>query len=108
MQTVYSVLARWGTEWDGQSIYYTHSKALFDQICKVDYREVYFNDFSDELKSQLRLTREAFTKQHPDVELLDSEEDMSITEAMEWLEVVSPEFPIIVAGQTELTCSWNW
>ena len=108
MDTVYSVLARWGTEWDGQSIYYTASKALFDQIEKINYNEVFFSDFSDELKSQLRIVREAFIKQNPDVELLDREEDMSINEAMEWLEVVTPKFPVIVAGETELTCSWNW
>lgn len=109
METVYSALVRWGTEWDGQSIYYTHSKALFDQICKINYRgEVFFSDFSEELKVQLRITREAFIKQNQDVDLLDPEEDMSITEAMEWLEVVTPKFPIIVAGETELTCSWNW
>lgn len=107
MQTVYSVLVRWGPEWDGQSIYYTDSKALFEQICNTNHYEVYFNDFSDELKQQLRITMEAFSKQHPDVELQE-EEGMSINEAMEWLEVASPGFPIIVAGETELTCNWNW
>ena len=107
MDTVYSVLVRWGHEWDSQSIYYTDSKALFEQL-KITDDEVYFPDFSEELKSQLRITREAFIKQNPNVDLLDPEEDMSISEALEWLEVVSPEFPIIVAGETELTCSWNW
>lgn len=107
MDTVYSALVRWGPEWDGQSIYYTHSKALFDLMAVTD-SAVYFPDFSEELKAQLRITREAFLKQCPDAELLDPEEDMSIHEAMEWLEVVAPEFPIIVAGETELTCSWNW
>ena len=107
MDTVYAVLVRWGSEWDGQSIYYTQSKALFDTIKNISYKEVLFNDFSDELKSQLRMTREAFNKQHPDV-ALDAEEEVSIIEAMEWLQVTSPKFPVIVADETELTCSWNW
>lgn len=105
MDTVYAVLARWNSEWDCQSIYYTNSKALFEQIEKT-HTQVFFNDFSEELKSQLRATRDAFYKSHPQ-EPLDDEEDMSISEAMEWLEVV-PKFPVIVAGETELTCSWNW
>lgn len=104
MDTLYSVLARWDHEW--QSIYYTDSKALFEQIERTD-SEVFFEDFSDELKQQLRTVRAAFELQHSQ-HPLDPEEDMSIVEAMEWLEVVSPKFPIIVAGETELTCSWNW
>lgn len=108
MDTVYVALVRWRPEWDGQSLYYTHSKALFEQMCEDNNKATYFNDFSEELKSQLRVTMEAFMKQHPDVGLLDAEEDISITEAMEWLEVVGPKFPVIVAGETELTCHWNW
>lgn len=108
MDTVYCAFVRWGREWDGQSIYYTHSKALFEQMRKADRREgIYFTEFSEELKSQLRATRIAFIAQHPDVEL-DDEEDMSISDAMEWLEAVTPTFPVILAGETELNCSWNW
>jgi hypothetical protein len=107
MDTIYIALVRWGPEWDGQSIYYTHSKALFEQIETVNYNEVFFDDFSDELKAHLRITREAFNTHHPDV-VLDAEEDMSISEALEWLQVVSPKFPVIIGGETELTCSWNW
>lgn len=108
MNTVYAVLVRWGPEWDGQSIYYTQSKALFEQMQRADRHEgVYFPDFNEELKAQIRATREAFERQNPDVELED-EADTSINEAMEWLEYVGPKFPIIVAAETELTCSWNW
>lgn len=109
MGTVYCALVRWGPEWDGQSIYYTHSKALFEEMKLIDDRQkdVYFDNFSEELKTQLRAVRAAFTKQHPDVDLGD-DEDMSISEAMEWLEVVTPAFPVILAGETELNCSWNW
>jgi len=109
MDTVYVALVRWGSEWDGQSIYYTHSKALFDQMKQADRHEGYyaFADFSEELKDQLRTVRAAFVTQHPDI-TLDDEEDMYISEAMEWLEVVTPKFPITVLGQTKLTCSWNW
>ena len=109
MNTVYAVLVRWGPEWDGQSIYYTSSKALFDQLDNLDYqgRSLSFDDFSKELKKQVRVVRAAFIQQNPDAEL-EEEEDTSIIDAMEWLEVISPEFPVIVAGETELTCSWNW
>ena len=108
MDTVYIALVRWGLEWDGQSIFYTKSKALFEQMQRADRHEgVYFPDFNEELKSQLRAVRAAFVTQHPDI-TLDVEEDMSISEAMEWLEYIGPKFPVIVAGETELTCSWNW
>lgn len=109
MDTVYAILVRWGPEWDGQSIYYTHSEAMFEEMKLIDDRQkdICFDNFSEELKEQLRAVRDAFTKQHPDV-ALDDEEEMTISEAMEWLEVVTPSFPVILAGETELTCSWNW
>jgi hypothetical protein len=108
MDTVYSALVRWGPEWDGQSIYYTYSKALFEQMKVADRREgLNFDSFSEELKAELRAKREAFTEQDPDI-AFEEEEDMSINEAMEWLEVICPKFPIILAGETELNCSWNW
>lgn len=111
MDTVYCALVRWGPEWDGQSIYYTNSKAMFDQLYLADHtygsdKPIYFDTFSDELKAQLRAVRAAFVTQHPDI-ALDSEDDMSISEAMEWLEC-SPKFPVVLAGEAELTASWNW
>lgn len=105
MDTVYCALVRWGTEWDGQSIYYTHSKALFEEIKLVDDRQkdVYFGDFSEELKEELR----AFIQHNPNLDLEDTK-GLSITEAMDWLQVINPKFPVILAGETELNCSWNW
>jgi hypothetical protein len=111
MDTVYCVLVRWGTEWDGQSIYYTNSKALFDQILLVNHtygsEGIGFDSFSKELKENIIAVRKAFKWENPEVEL-ENDEDISLTEAMEWLECCSPSFPVILAGETELTCSWNW
>lgn len=109
MDTVYIALVRWRPEWDGQSIYYTSSKAMFDQLDNLDYQgqRLSFGDFSEELKEQVRAVRAAFIQQHPDVEL-EGEEDTSISDAMEWLEVIRPKLPVIVAGETEVTCRWNW
>lgn len=105
MDTVYIALVRWHSGWDGQSIYLTKSKALFDQMyAAVD--EGHFDEFSEELKSDLRARYEQQKLEYPEQEPLD--EEVSITEAMEWLEYPSYNYPVIVAGQTELTCYWNW
>ena len=47
----------------------------------------------------------------PDLTPEELDEEMTITEAMEWLDCYGEtydKFPIIVAGETELNCSWNW
>ena len=109
MDTVYIALVRWGPEWDDQSIYHTKSKALFDQIRKADSDEdIYFPSFSDELKTELR-ARQAVD--YPELTSEPLDEEMSITEAMEWLDCYGEDynkFPVILGGETELTCSWNW
>ena len=105
MDTLYIILVRWGPEWDGQSIYYTYSKALFEYIKSADlYRKTYFNDFSEELKADIITAKDIFSKEYPQTTLEDNED---IGSAMEWLEA-QPKFPIIVAGETSLTCRWNW
>lgn len=103
MDSVYSILGRWGTEWDGQSIVYTKSKALFEQLQKDYYKNVYFDDFSDELKSDIR---EAYDKLDLDYDL-DPIEDIDLTNAIEFLEV-SHNYPMVVLDHTEFTPSWNW
>lgn len=110
MDTVYIALVRYGPEWDGQSIYKTKSKALFDQMVKINHtysnKLIRFPEFSDELKADLRVRHAEDLAKYPDLELLD--EDMNIQDAMEWLDGYDVKFPVIVAGETELTCSWNW
>lgn len=113
MDTVYIALVRWGHEWDSQSIYRTKSKALFEQMKSIEYNRtgVYFADFNDELKAELRARHAQQLLEYPELtsELLD--EEMSLTEAMEWLDCYGEDYhkcPVIVAGETELTCFWNW
>jgi hypothetical protein len=114
MDTVYVVLCRWGPEWDGQSLYRTKSKALFDYIDKGDWRwntVPTFSDFPEELKADIRARYEAQKLEYPDLtsEVLD--EEMDLGEAMEWLDSYGEDylkFPVILAGTSELTCSWNW
>lgn len=115
MDTVYIALVRWGPEWDGQSIYRTKSKALFEQISKTTrYNGSYFPDFSEELKAELRARHAQLAIKYPETICEPLDEEMCITEAMEWLDCYGPEydeydeFPVILGGQTELTCSWNW
>lgn len=110
MDTYYIALVRWGPEWDGQSIYKTKSKALFDQIKKAD-DEVYFPDFSDELKADLRAKYNEQNEKYPELTPEPLNEEMSLNEAMEWLDCYGEDynkFPILVGGMTELTCHWNW
>ena len=110
MKTVYIALVRWGPEWDGQSIYKTESKALFDQLCQTD-SETYFPDFSEELKADLRARYTQQNLEYPELTPDVFNEEMSINEAMEWLDCYGEDynkFPAILGGETELTCSWNW
>jgi hypothetical protein len=111
MDTIYIALVRWGPEWDGQSIYRTKSKALFDQINKANrHTDTYFPDFSEELKAELRARHAEQAIEYPGIISEPLDEEMSITEAMEWLDCYGLEydkFPVILGGQTELTCSWN-
>lgn len=110
MDTVYIALVRWGPEWDGQSIYRTKSKALFEQL-KITDNEVYFPAFSEELKSELRARYEQQKIEYPELTSEPLDEEMSISEAMEWLDCYGEDynkFPVILGGETELTCSWNW
>lgn len=112
MDTVYIALVRWGPEWDGQSIYKTKSKALFEQMQKADQGiGTNFSEFSEELKAELRALHEQQKLELPELTSEQLDEEMCLTEAMEWLDCygeIYNKFPVIVAGETELTCSWNW
>jgi hypothetical protein len=111
MDTVYIALVRWGPEWDGQSIYRTKSKALFEQIKSTGYEEPSFQDFNEELKSELRARHTQQLAEYPEVTSEEFNEEMALSEAMEWLDCFEGEynkFPVILGGETELTCIWNW
>jgi hypothetical protein len=112
METVYIVLHKHGTEWDGQSLYRTQSKALFEFIRGYSRCGVcpYFPDFPDALKEDLRVAYEKQKLQYPETDQ-PFDDEMSIDEAMEWLDSYGLEyhkFPVILGGTTELISSWNW
>ena len=107
MDTVYIALVRWYIGWDGQSIYKTSSKALFDQMDAAE-DNVYFPSFSDELKADLQARHAQQVIEYPEDTFEPLDEEMSLTEAMEWLGYTSSKYPVIVAGETELTCHWNF
>ena len=109
MDTVYIALVRWSPEY-GQSIYRTKSKALFEQL-KITEDAVYFPAFSDELKAELRARHAQQAIEYPELTSEPLDEEMCINEAMEWLDCYGEDynkFPVILGGETELTCSWNW
>ncbi len=112
MDTIYIALVRWGPEWDGQSIYRTKSKALFEQIKATEMgNEPYFPYFNLELQAELRAKYTEQKLHHPELTSEALDEEMSLSEAMEWLDCFGEEytkFPVILGGEAELTCSWNW
>lgn len=104
--TVYSVLVRWGPEWDGQSVFYTESLALFEILRDNCGNNKYFDDFSDKLKAEIKTKYDAFdwaVDYAP-----DPLEDIDILQAMEWLEHYPMSYPLMVVDHTEFTPSWNW
>ena len=112
MDSVYIILARWGTEWDGQSLYRTKSKALFDYINNLGYPqgEPEFKDFPETLKLELIENRNKQAVEFPEW-TPSSLEDITLGEAMEWLDSYGEDynkFPVILLGTTEYTPSWNW
>lgn len=111
MDKVYLVLHRTGPEWDGQRIYKTKSKALFDFIDNYDFdrNNVYFYEFSEELKQDVLEAIKIHNEKYPDNAAEFDGEPIEIWDAMEWLELpYSNKEELILAGDTELTCSWNW
>lgn len=107
MDTVYAILVKSGPEWDGQRIVYTKSKALFDQISEVQYKTIYFNDFSVELKIEVMRALEKLKAEYPECEIEDLQ-DIDIHVALtEYLECFL-ERPVILAGDTEFYPRWNW
>lgn len=102
----YSILVRWGPEWDGQSIRYTKSEALFKLLRDSDGNK-YFPDFSPELQTELKEKWVAFDWESPypaEGEL----EDIDILQALEWLEEACPRFPLTILDSTEFTPYWNY
>lgn len=106
MDTVYAVLVKSGPEWDGQRIVYTKSRALFDQISGVQYKNVHFNDFSVELKLEVMSVLDQNKIDYPEYESEDLQ-DIDICGAIEYLEY-NLEGPVILAAETEFYPSWNW
>lgn len=102
----YSILVRWGPEWDGQSVRYVKSKALFE-LLRDSVDNKYFPDFSAELQEELKEKWVAFDWESPyppEGEL----EDIDILQALEWLEEAYLRFPLTILDSTEFTPSWNW
>ena len=119
MDTIYIILCRYSPDWDGTNIYRTKSKSLFDFINMYNEQRIrgnnnttpYFCTFSDELRTELRAAYAAQLVEYPQYSHEPLDEDMTIGDAMEWLEVYGGEyntFPVILAGTAELTFRWNW
>jgi len=111
MKTVYIVLLRHGGEWDGQSLYRTESKVLFEYLKTFDEAQTYFNDFPVELQQEIREKHAAQKLKYPEYTTETLDEEMSIDEAMEWLDSFGEdygEFPVILGGTTEFTAYWNF
>lgn len=105
--TVYSILVRWGPEWDGQSVVYTESLALFELLVNSNcLGNKYYPDFSDKLKAEIKAKYDAFdwTASYEPEPL----EGLSILDAIEWLEYLPKAYPLLVIDHTEFTPSWNW
>lgn len=102
--TVYSILVRWGPEWDGQSVTYTESKALFELLERAS-KNIYFSDFSEKLQQELISKHSELDWDAPyDPGAL---EDIDIARAIEYLEYTGL-YPVLVIDHTEFTLNWNW
>jgi hypothetical protein len=107
MDTVYAILVKSGPEWDGQRIVYTKSKAVFEQISTLDGEDLYFDDFSEELKFEVMQVLNEYKLEYPETEL-DDLEGIDISSALlEYLEYTL-DGPVILAGDTEFYPSWSW
>lgn len=116
MDTVYIVLVRWSSEWAGQDLYRTKSKALFDYIVEIETsywskEEPTFDKFSEELKSDLRNKRDEQAIEYPEL-TPSTVENITLSEAMEWLDSYGEDynkFPVILGGTAKLTfLHWNY
>jgi len=102
----YSILVRWGSEWDGQSVIYTKSKALFEALRTADDDIYYDEDFSDELKQEI-LDKHNFIEWTGQPEDLDKE--MGLCQAIEYLaESSCVKYPITILDHAEFTPYWNY
>jgi len=100
----YSILCRFGPEWDGQRVVYTKSKALFDAFGQGKQT---YSDFSEELKEDLRVAHSCLDWQLPySPEPID--ETMSLGDALEYLETFVHKYPITVLDHTESNSYFNW
>lgn len=102
----YSILCRFGPEWDGQRVIYTKSKALFEAFDQG--KQIYFdNGFSEELKNDLKAAHSRLDWWLPyNPGPLD--ETMSLSDALEYLETFVHEYPITILGHTESNSYWNY
>jgi len=103
---VYSILVRWGPEWDGQSVIYTESKELFELLKDNTGNNQYFTEFSDKLQEELEKKYSEFDYASPYSP--EPIEDIDICQAIEYLECYTPQYPLTVLAHTEFTPSWNW
>lgn len=103
----YSILVRWGSEWDGQSVIYTKSKALFDALRTANDDIYYNNGFSEELKQEIR-------DAHANIDWGMShspepiDEDMGLCQAIEYLETSNVKYPITILDHDDFTPYWNY
>lgn len=102
----YSILVRWGPEWDGQSVIHTKSKSLFDALSEGE--DVRYNEgFSAELKQDIIDAHNSIDWAMPySPEPID--EEMGLTEAIEYLQLYSMKYPITILDHTEFTPYWNY
>lgn len=102
----YSILVRWGTELDSQSVIYTRSKALFEALKRGD-NIFYDRGFSDELKQDIVDAHNRMDWAMPNApEPLD--ENMCLIDAIEYLQDFRVPYPITVLDHTEFTPYWNY
>lgn len=102
----YSILCRFGPEWDGQRVIYTKSKALFEAFDQGN--QIYFdNGFSEELKNDLKAAHSRLDWQLP-YSPGPLDETMSLRDALEYLEEYVSTYPITVLGHAESNSFCNW
>lgn len=100
MKTIYLILFRHATEWDGQTILTTENKALFDLVKQRPYEETKLEDMPEELQKEVVY--------HYSEEDLLSFTDVSLTtsELLWGLSKSSSEYtniPVIIGGYAEFT-----
>lgn len=105
MKTIYLILFRHGTEWDGQTILTTENKALFDLVKQRPYEETKLEDMPEELRKEVvyYYSEEellSFTDVNP------TDLNLTTSELLWGLSKSSSEYtniPVIIGGYAEFT-----